>query len=103
MTLFQVATIVSGIFAGLSVLGLPLWIMGVPGVDNNYAKDWKMGLDVLLVFPVVWLFNYAPYFSMRGSVSDETRASWQFYSSLIALGALAVAILRLVQAFKTMR
>lgn len=102
MNLFTAIVIVSGLFAALCLLGLPLWILGVPGVEGQYAKGWIMGLYVLLIFPGVWLLNYIPYFLFGRAANETTRASWQQITSAVALIAVVLALGRLFQAFKTM-
>ena len=103
MAFFKSITIISGVVAGLCVLALPMWALGVPGVENQYAKGWKMGLNVLLVFPIAWLVNYIPYFVMQSRISEAGRLRWQLIGGSIALVILLVAAWRMIQAFKTMR
>lgn len=96
-------TLTSSIIAGLCVLVLPMWALGVPGVENQYAKSWKMGLGVLLLYPAAWMLNYLPYFVMQSRVSEPNRVRWQFISACFALVVLLVAVVRMFQAFRTMR
>lgn len=103
MHFFKTVAILSSTVAALCVLALPMWALGVPGVENQYARGWKMGLNVLLFYPLAWFINYAPYFLARQKVGDETRLRWQTISSAIAILILLVATARLIQAFKTMR
>lgn len=103
MHFFKTVAILSSTVAALCVLALPMWALGVPGVENQYARGWKMGLNVLLFYPLAWFINYAPYFLARRKVGDEARLRWQTISSAIAILILVVATARLIQAFKTMR
>lgn len=103
MTFFKSVALISGVSAGLCVAALPLWAMGVPGVENQYAKGWKMGLTVLLIYPLAWLINYAPYFFLRNRLHEANRGRWQMMVSVLAGLIWLLALLRLVQAFKTMR
>lgn len=103
MTFFKSVTILSGVVAGLCVLVLPMWALGVPGVENNYAKGWRMGLNVLLIVPLAWFCDYVPYFLLRNRVGEETRLRWQFVSAAIAVLILLAAAARMFQAFRTMR
>lgn len=32
----------------LAIFVLLLWVLGVPGVDNNYARGWAVGLSALV-------------------------------------------------------
>jgi hypothetical protein len=102
MPFFKTVTVVSATAAGLSVLALPMWALGVPGVENDYARGWKMGLHVLLIYPVAWLVNYAPHFLLRKKLSSESRLSWQNTTGSIVCVVFALATARMVQAFKTM-
>ena len=99
--IFKIIAIVSGIVAGIFVLLLPLWILGVPGVDNQYAKGWKMGLNVLLLYPPGWLGNYA-IFCISKKLSANSQRRWRQISSGVALTLLLAAILRMVQAIMVM-
>ena len=96
--------IATGIIAGLCLLVLPLWIFGVPGVDNNYAKGWSMGLSVLFFYPLSWFGNYGVHCIGRKIIEwlGKGQQGWQQISSLIAVVLLLAAILRLMQAFRIM-
>ncbi len=37
------------------VLMFPIWLLGIPGVDNEYAKAWENGLILLVLLPLVSL------------------------------------------------
>ncbi len=102
MAFFKSITTISSIVAGLCLLALPMWALGVPGVENQYAKGWKMGLNVLLIYPVAWFINYAPYYVMRNRIGAEIRLRWQFIAGFLALIILLIATMRMLQAFKTM-
>ncbi len=102
MPFFKTVTVASATAAGLSVLALPMWALGVPGVENDYAKGWKMGLYVLMVYPVAWLATYAPYFLARNKLSSQSRVSWQNTTGSVACVVFAMATARMLQAFKTM-
>ena len=39
----------------LCVVALPFWILGVPGIEGDYAKGWNMGLTAIIRFPLFWL------------------------------------------------
>jgi hypothetical protein len=47
MAFFKSITTISRNIAVLCVMALPMWALGAPGVENQYAKGWKMGLNVL--------------------------------------------------------
>lgn len=102
MAFFKSVTIASGVVAGLSLLALPMWALGVPGVENDYARGWKMGLNVLLVYPPAWLLTYLPYFVMRNRLSDANRQSRQAVTGSFACIIFVAAAARMIQAFKIM-
>lgn len=102
MTFFKSIIILSGVLAALCLLALPLWMLGVPGVEGQYAKGWKMGLNVILLYPAAWLLNYIPYFLLRHKISAAAAARWQLISGCMALILLLVAAWRMLHAFKTM-
>lgn len=39
--------------SALCILALPIWILGIPGVENEYARGWKMGLLTIGITPVM--------------------------------------------------
>lgn len=82
MMFFKTVTILSGVVAELCVLALPMWALGVPGVENNYAKGWRMG---------------------RNKIGGEARLRRQFVSAGTAVVILLAAAARMFQAFPTMR
>lgn len=103
MTFFKFSTILSGGAAGLCGMALPLWALGVPGVENQYAQGRKMGLNVLLLYPAAWMLIYAPYFVMRRKINPAVRRRWQLSSGVMALALLLLAAWRMLRAFETMR
>jgi hypothetical protein len=103
MAFFKSITTISRNIAVLCVMALPMWALGAPGVENQYAKGWKMGLNVLLIYPVAWVINYTPYFVMKNRISAESRLRWQFITGSLALIILLIATMGMLQAFKTMR
>ena len=96
--------IATGIIAGLCLLVLPLWLFGVPGVANESARGWQMGLSVLFFYPLVWLGNYGVHCIGRIIIDwiGKGQQYWQHISSIIVLVFLLAAVLRMVQAFRIM-
>ncbi len=100
--------LLSGAVAALCVVAIIPWILGVPGDpgppghESNYARGWKMGLGVIIVYPLVWALDFLPYFIFRGLVSPSAQASWQNISQWIGAIALVAAILRLSWAFRVL-
>jgi hypothetical protein len=52
----------TGLLAALCVLAFPLWILGAPGVENEYARGWLMGLQVLIAYPLCWIATLTVWF-----------------------------------------
>ena len=91
--------IVTGIPAGLCPLVLPLWVLGVPGIDNEYARGWKMGASVIILYPVAWIsvFGLGQFLKWMTNVDKATLDVAVSICLLILLGS---AILRLWCAFR---
>ncbi|MEN8254615.1 MAG: hypothetical protein ABFR33_04010 [Verrucomicrobiota bacterium] len=45
---------VTGGIAALCMLALPIWILGVPGVQGDYSDGWSDGLSAIFPFPFIW-------------------------------------------------
>ena len=103
MKLFCViALAVSGVFAALSLLAVPFWLMGVPGVQNSYAKGWKIGLYVVGLYPVAWLCIFRYWWTAKKQMGVENMADLNLWVGTGALGMLAVAAGVVFYAFKVM-
>lgn len=105
MTSFNLVAIFSIIIAGLCILALPLWILGVPGVQNEYAKGWNMGLTVIWLYPFSILLIYGSYLivwilSLKNQLNLFNLMYWQKASTVVAIAVLIFAILRMTQAFR---
>lgn len=93
--------IVTGVTAALCVLVLPMWALGVPGVDgNNYARGWKMGLAAILIYPVAWVGALVLYFLARRFLAQNENIP-TIHATFCALAFVAL-VARLVQAFRIM-
>jgi hypothetical protein len=44
---------ISTALAVLCLIALGPWLLGIPGVENDYARGWKLGLAALVGFPLV--------------------------------------------------
>ncbi len=102
MTSFKLIGLISGVAAGCCLLLLPLWILGVPGVDNEYARGWNIGLSVLWIYPLSWLLNYMVYFAAQNRLGIAGDSRWQTVTGCIALTLLSISVVRLIQSFKLM-
>ena len=92
----------SGVIAGLCVLALPLWLMGVPGVDNSYAKGWKIGLFTILIYPIAWLCLFAFWRMTRKQIGAERLSDLNLWIGAGSLVILVVASGVVFYAFKVM-
>lgn len=102
MISFKLIGLISGVAAACCLLLLPLWILGVPGVDNPYAKGWNIGLSVLWIYPLSWLLNYVVYFAAQKRLGTASDSRWQTVTGCIALTLLSISVVRLIQSFKLM-
>lgn len=100
---FHTIQLWTGIVAGLCVPLLPIWLLGVPGVDGHYARGWKMGLVVVFCYPWAWFFNWLVYFVAKGRVAASELPQWQNTSGWIYLVLFVAAVLRVIQAFRVMK
>lgn len=93
-------------FAALCVVALPLWIMGVPGNpgepgnESAYARGWKMGLHVIWIYPLVWLFNLACVWAVRLLADVAVQTNWENISRSFGALVFLVALVRLGWAIK---
>lgn len=97
---FKLVAGFSGIVAGLCILIFPVWILGIPGIDNEYARGWNMGLNVILLYPVACALNYIPYLFVRGRLSRLSLLRWQQVVTAIAIALFLLAAVRMSQALK---
>lgn len=49
----RIIKIVSTTLAALCLIAAMPWLLGIPGVENDYARGWKLGLGALIGFPLV--------------------------------------------------
>ena len=99
---FQSVAWVSGAVAALCVVAFPFWIMGLPGQSDSqipYVRGWKMGMDVITTYPMVWALDFLPYFILHGLVSREAQLIWRDASGWIGAFALIAALIRMMGAF----
>ena len=90
--------IITGWVAALCVGIFPFWIMGIPGVDNNYALGWKMGFQVLWMFPLAWVMAYGVFRLLKNTLPANHHETIDLGTSICMSVFFGLAILRLVQA-----
>jgi len=54
--------IISIILACLCVVAIPLWVLGVPGIEGDYAMVWTLGFRILVWYPLLTILNYLVFF-----------------------------------------
>ena len=101
-TFCLIAIIASGVAAGLSVICLPFWLMGVPGVENSYARGWKLGLNAIIAYPVVWLCLFGFWRVERKQINVEQLAALSFWVGAGSLLLLIAAIAVILYSFRIM-
>ena len=89
---------ITGWFAALCVGIFPLWIMGVPGVKNDYALGWEMGLQVLWMFPLAWVMAYGLFRLLKKTLHARRHKTVDLGIAICLSVFLGLAILRLSQA-----
>ena len=97
-----IALSVSGVLAGLSLLALPMWLLGVPGVDNSYAKGWKIGLFAVLLYPIAWLIIFTFWRTARKHMAAEHLPALNLSIGAGSLIVLAVAASVIFYSYKIM-
>jgi len=94
---------VTGLLALLCALALPIWILGVPGVENEYARGWLMGLQVIIAYPMCWAATFAASrHHSRPIIKNKTRPCHGPFALLLMLGLFLAALARLWFAFQVM-
>ena len=104
--MFHFVQIAGDAFAVLCAVAILPWILGVPGdpgppgQESNYARGWMMGLYVILIYPLVWLFDVAAVWGVRWLADAAVQIYWE--NAIKSFGAFAflLALVRLGWAFK---
>jgi hypothetical protein len=89
-------------FALLCWLAVPVWILGVPGAENEYARGWKMGLSVILAYPAIILPVFIAWRKAGKSAEEAHRDSRRRYLGMFSIALLLLALLCLTAAFQIM-
>jgi len=97
----------TGAAAVLCILVLPLWILGVPGIENEYARGWEIGLWVIVFYPVLWLATLAIsrlliWITERAGANDSVDSALELAAALALLGLFCLAALAMCYAFMLM-
>ena len=91
---------ITGISAAVFVFIFPFWLLGVPGVDNTYAQGWRMGLDVVMYYPVAWSLAFGVSWLLKKAAPPDRQRDLNIVVSLCMLLFFSLAVLRLSQAFR---
>lgn len=90
---------ITGIFAALFALIFPFWILGVPGVENTYAQGWRMGLDVIMYYPIAWAIVFGVSWLLKKAIPLNRQTTLNGVVSLCLFIFFSMALVRLGQAF----
>ncbi len=90
---------ITGIFAALFALIFPFWILGVPGVENTYAQGWRMGLDVIMYYPIAWVTIFGVSWFLKKAIPLDRQTALNVVVSLCLFIFFSMALVRLGQAF----
>ncbi len=94
--------VITGAFAALCALILPFWIMGVPGVENDYARGWNIGLDAIMYYPIAWIIMFGLFWGLKRVIPLDRQRFLNVVGSIGLMIFFAAALLRLGQAFQAM-
>jgi hypothetical protein len=97
-----VALSFSGVLAAVCGVAIPFWLMGVPGVENAYAKGWRIGLLVLVLYPTAWVGLLVFWRLASKTIPAESLSRWQLSVGSGSLVLLAMAAGVMTRAFKVM-
>ena len=97
-----IALILSGVAAALSAIAVPFWLMGVPGVENSYAKGWKIGLYAVIVYPILWCCVLGFWRSAKKQGGVEQLSDLNMWTGISSLALFIAAAAVLSYAFRVM-
>lgn len=111
MTSFKLVALLSLIIAGLCVVLILPWALGVPGQietgQNRYADGWILGLLVISLYPIsillIYGFNLIVWILfLYSKIGKVGLMRCQHISTLVAISILAIAIIQIIRAFRIM-
>ena len=91
---------ITGISAGIFALIFPFWILGVPGVNNTFAQGWRMGLDVLMYYPIAWVTVFGISWLLKTVIPLDRQAVLNALVSICLFVFFSIALLRIGQALR---
>lgn len=83
-----VPIVMTALPTGLCLLALPLWLLGVPGVENEYARAWGDGLRYLLFYIGYGISGLVLYLSIRISVPLGRRTDLVYLSQFLIISVV---------------
>ncbi|MGB0911419.1 MAG: hypothetical protein ACPGYT_13735 [Nitrospirales bacterium] len=101
-SLYRNIPTITGCFAALCIGVLPFWIMGVPGVENNYAQGWNIGFDVIMYYPLAWIIVIGVSWGLKKIMANNSYESLNFGVAVCLSLFFGLAIFRLFQAISMM-
>ena len=111
MTSFKLVAIFSITTAGLCVLLILPWMLGVPGQiqtePSPYVEGWSLGSIVIWLYPIsillVYGFNLIIWIlSIYDKIDRLNLIRCQQISTIIAIALTILAILQMIRAFRIM-
>ncbi len=96
--------VLTGLAAVLCALAFPIWVLGVPGIENEYARGWLMGLQVIIAYPVCWIIVFAVsrISGRRKRTDGETKTRVTHVPAILMLVLCITAAVRLWIAVRVM-
>jgi len=98
----HIALWISGGVAVLCLLALPLWVVGIPGVEGSFMDGWAIGFFTIRAYPIAWLCVFVPWLVARMLVSAENLPVLQWWTCAGCIVILVLAAARMVYAFRVM-
>jgi hypothetical protein len=97
--LYLIPMWLGGLLAVLSLVAVPLCLIAVPGVENSYARGWKIVFSVVLAYPVVWVISFIVSRVVMKQMAPHTLHLW--FGGIWWL-LLLVAVIALISAYRIM-
>ena len=89
----MIAKRIAKVIAVICGIALPIWILGVPGIENEYARGWRISLITIMTF----IFSYFMISGINRRYEDDSEESEncqnkfdRIYFALIILFVIAM-------------
>jgi hypothetical protein len=98
--------IVTGAISAVCLLAIPLWMFGIPGIENEYARGWRLGFFTIIAYPGLWASAFVAYLPLhlvtRTKLTAASQAKLNVAISVIHLTLLGGAAIFIWLAFTIM-